>query len=76
VKKFINLTGKPELCLHMKSIILFLISIVLLLQPALADEFIVKSFYEDPNDLAARQNPKKDVNDEFCAIIKLKTDLQ
>ncbi len=41
----------------------------------LADEFVVQSFNSVISDLSARTYPKKDVNDEFCAIIKVSTDL-
>jgi len=41
-----------------------------------ADEFEVKSFKEITNDLSARTYQRKDVNDEICAIIKVRTDLE
>lgn len=41
-----------------------------------ADEFVVKSFRLDNHDLSARVNPIKDTNDEFCAIIKISTDVK
>ena len=41
-----------------------------------ADEFVVKSFTELTTDLSARKNPRVDVNDENCAIIKIRTDLK
>jgi len=40
-----------------------------------ADEFEVKSFKEITNDLSARTYQRKDVNDEICAIMKVRTDL-
>ena len=51
-------------------IIFLVISIILL-----ADEFKVNSFNEIATDLAARKEARKDVNDEICAIIKIRTDL-
>ena len=40
-----------------------------------ADEFVVAKFFLDEKDLSARIESKTDVNDEFCAIIKIRTDL-
>lgn len=41
-----------------------------------ADEFEVTSFKNDISDLSARTYPKTDVNDDYCAIIKIRTDLK
>jgi len=41
-----------------------------------ADEFVVKSFYADISDLSAVTHPRTDVNDELCALIKIRTDLR
>jgi hypothetical protein len=46
------------------------------LKPAIADEFVVRSFKAAPNDLSAIQYEFLDVNDEKCAIIKVRTDLR
>jgi len=43
---------------------------------AIADEFVVRSFLAAPTDLAAIQSGCADVNDEKCAIIKVRTDLR
>lgn len=43
---------------------------------ARADEFVVRSFKPAPNDLSAIQFEFLDVNDEKCAIIKVRTDLR
>jgi|AntRauTorcE11898_2_1112593.scaffolds.fasta_scaffold04834_3 formylglycine-generating enzyme required for sulfatase activity len=42
---------------------------------AVADEFEVKSFEKDENDLAARRYERMDINGEPCALVKIKTDL-
>lgn len=41
-----------------------------------ADEFVVRLFKPAPNDLSAIQYEFLDVNDEKCAIIKVRTDLR
>ena len=41
-----------------------------------ADEFEIKSFEIDIKDLSARVESKKDVNDEYCAIIKIRTSIK
>ena len=41
-----------------------------------ADVFEIKSFKEDIKDLSARVESKKDVNDEYCAIIKIRTSIE
>jgi hypothetical protein len=43
---------------------------------AMADEFVVRSFAPAPADLAAIQSGCTDVNDEKCAIIKVRTDIR
>lgn len=58
---------------------LLLITIVLLLgfsSKALADEFVVKSFVLDPSDISARKYERRDINDDKCAIIKIRTDIE
>ncbi|MFC2100250.1 PEGA domain-containing protein [Bacteroidota bacterium] len=52
-----------------------LIILFFLTSPLFASEFIVKSFEKAPNDLSAQKYSKKDINDNYCAIIKIKTDL-
>ncbi|MCF8364956.1 MAG: PEGA domain-containing protein [Bacteroidales bacterium] len=42
----------------------------------IADEFVVRSFKPAPADLSAIQFEFLDVNDEKCAIIKVRTDLR
>ncbi len=59
----------------MRNGLLLIFFIILLTTELLADEFVVQSFRIVSNDLSARTNPKKDVNDEFCALIKISTDL-
>lgn len=55
----------------------FLITICLIIFGYLhADEFVVRSFKADPADLSAIQYAYLDVNDEKCAIIKVRTDLR
>ncbi len=41
-----------------------------------ADEFVVRSFKPAPTDLSAIQYEYLDVNDQKCAIIKVRTDLR
>ena len=46
--------------------------LVLFLCPALqAQELIVKSFCEASHDLAARTQSRKDINDNYCALLKV-----
>jgi len=59
----------------MKKLICFFIIMTVFYVNLLSDEFVVKSFIEDVSDLAARTSSKRDINDEFCAIIKVRTDL-
>lgn len=40
-----------------------------------AAEFEVVSFTKDPSDLSAQKLPRKDINDEDCAIIKVRCDI-
>lgn len=40
-----------------------------------ADEFVINKFNFDSSDLTGRTEAKTDVNDEFCAIIKVRTDI-
>lgn len=49
--------------------------LLLAVAAAKADEFVVRTFEAVPNDLAAIQSNCTDVNDERCAIIKVRTDL-
>src|SRR6056297_3280686 len=58
-----------------KSTSVIIISI-LITTIALADEFVVKSFKADPADVSARVHSKKDVNGDYCAIIKVRTGLK
>ncbi|MCF8335529.1 MAG: PEGA domain-containing protein [Bacteroidales bacterium] len=60
----------------MKKVILCLIIVLVTVIQAHADKFIIESFEEAPNDLAARRYERLDVNDDPCAIIKVKTDLE
>lgn len=56
--------------------ILFALAFMLLLAfEVVADEFEVKSFEKDENDLAARRYERMDINDQPCALVKIKTDL-
>ncbi|MCK9266887.1 PEGA domain-containing protein [bacterium] len=41
-----------------------------------ADEFVIKSFVRLENDLSARRYEKKDINNDACALIKVKTDIR
>ncbi|MFC1734219.1 PEGA domain-containing protein, partial [candidate division KSB1 bacterium] len=41
-----------------------------------ASKFLVESFEKDPKDLAAIKNPRTDINDNPCAIIKILTDIE
>ncbi len=54
--------------------IVFLIYLFLI-TTLFADEFVIKSFNELSTDLSARKFPRKDVNDQNCAILKVRTDL-
>ena len=46
--------------------------LVLFLRPALrAQELIVKNFRESDHDLAARTQSRKDINDNYCALLKV-----
>ncbi len=60
----------------MKKLKLIILLLLTTLTSSYADKFIVESFEKAPNDLAARRYERFDVNDEPCAIIKVKTDLQ
>ena len=40
-----------------------------------ADKFQVESFTKDEKDLAARKAELKDINDDYCAIIKVRTNV-
>jgi formylglycine-generating enzyme required for sulfatase activity len=39
------------------------------------NEFELRSFQRNPNDLTARVNERKDINDQSCAVIKVYTDV-
>jgi len=41
----------------------------------LADEFVVKNFKLAPSDISARKYERLDINDEKCALIKIRTDI-
>ncbi|MBU2651390.1 MAG: PEGA domain-containing protein [Bacteroidetes bacterium] len=41
-----------------------------------ADEFEVKDFKKDASDLSTQRNPRKDIDGEYCALIKVSTDIQ
>jgi len=41
----------------------------------LANEFVVESFEKAEKDLSARVHERKDVNDDPCALIKIRTDI-
>ncbi|MGM0498422.1 MAG: hypothetical protein ACQESJ_10925 [Bacteroidota bacterium] len=45
---------------------------LLLAFEVVADEFEVKSFEKDENDLAARRYERVDINGEPCALVKIK----
>jgi len=58
---------------------LLLVSFVLffgLSTQVFANEFIVKSFKLDPADISARKYERRDINDEKCALIKIRTDIE
>jgi len=57
-----------------KALLFFPVFIIFLV--AHADEFVVRSFYADVSDLSAVKHPRTDVNDDFCALIKIRTDLR
>ncbi len=61
------------------NVVLFAFGLLFLLPalPAVADEFKVLSFRQDPSDISAIVNTYKryDDNDEICAIIKVRSDL-
>ena len=40
-----------------------------------ADKFQVESFTKDEKDISARKAEVKDINDDFCAIIKVRTNV-
>lgn len=48
----------------------------LLTSALVAQEFDVREFKADPNDLAARRYEKRDINDEPCALIKVNTNIR
>ena len=50
--------------------------ILLFANTVFADKFIVESFKPDPNDLSARMENRKDINGDFCAIIKVLSDIE
>ena len=60
----------------MKKTILMLMVLLGSSSNLFADEFVVKSFEEDLTDLSARRYERVDVNDDPCAIIKVRTDLK
>lgn len=41
-----------------------------------SNDFIIKNFIEAPNDLTARTQKKFTVNDEPCALLKIRSDIQ
>jgi len=57
----------------MKKITTF--TILLLILTLFSAEFVVKPLKLLPNDISALKDKVKDVNDNYCALIKVKTDL-
>ena len=74
VEFLLFLNGEHFLFLSMKHKILV---IVLFLTPLclFSQEFEVRSFSKEPNDISAIRFPRKDVNNQSCAIIKILTNL-
>lgn len=59
----------------MKKAVLFFVVFVCSFA-ASADEFVVRSFVADITDLSAVMYPRTDVNDDLCALVKIRTDLR
>lgn len=55
---------------------LLTLALLFILSATYADEFVVRSFAPVPTDLSAIQFSHLDVNDEKCALIKVRTDLR
>ena len=60
--------------MNFKNIISFAL-ILFAVQNANAEEFKILNFYENGNDLAARKYERQNINEEACALIKVRTDL-
>ena len=54
---------------------IYILLIVFLQTTLFAAEFEVISFSKDPSDLSALKFPRKDINDENCALIKVRSDI-
>lgn len=52
-----------------------LLTILILTTLILADSFVVQSFTVDHSDISAVKNARRDVNNDYCAILKVSTDL-
>ncbi len=59
----------------MKKGLLLILSIVLV-QTISAQHFHVEDFREDPADMAAIRYSRTDVNDQTCAIIKVRSNIE
>lgn len=59
-----------------KSVLTTAITIIVISGCLFAQEFDVREFKADPSDLAAIRFPKRSVNDEPCALIKVITNIQ
>ncbi|MDA3871149.1 MAG: PEGA domain-containing protein [Candidatus Marinimicrobia bacterium] len=59
----------------MKNNKIFVLIFFLLFTNLNAAEFTIKSFKHIPNDISARKYAKKDINNNYCAIIKIRTDI-
>ena len=59
----------------MKNNKIFVLIFFLLFTNLNAAEFTIKSFKHIPNDISARRYAKKDINNNYCAIIKIRTDI-
>ena len=61
----------------MKKLILIFIALTIgFVNNAFADEFVVKSIKVDASDISARKYERRDINDDKCALIKIRSDIE
>ena len=55
--------------------ITLLVCFILTANLVFAEEFKVKNFKHDPADISARKYSRKNVNEDECALIRIRSDL-
>ena len=55
--------------------LLFLLLILLSAETLIGAEFEVRKYFRDDKDLTVRLTPLQDLNDEYCGMLKVKTDI-